>query len=208
MTKTASSSPAPERSGRLWRDPNGGPGLDVDDLAVELALRPPGDKEVHLLLDGVAVATAVGVPLGRPPPAAEALVGDSEVLQAEGLAHEPDLEVVRVHPDLGGHIGHAAHGNDGVVSHRSSFQPAGASLQDRPTMVGGGLSRAGDQFERSAVLALVGLAHLLAAEKLAARGQDRRAAESPRCSQSLRPALPDAPRWIKLAALLEASAVG
>jgi hypothetical protein len=47
------------------------------------------------------VASPVSVPRGRTPTASEALVRNSEVAQLERLAHEPDLEVVRVHANRG-----------------------------------------------------------------------------------------------------------
>ena len=77
-----------KRPRRLRRDAYGRPGLEVDDLVVELGLCPTRDEEVDLLLD------AVPVPARRPPPAAEALERDGEVPEPERLAQEADLEVV------------------------------------------------------------------------------------------------------------------
>jgi hypothetical protein len=101
----------------LRRNPDRGPGLEVDDFAVELPLRPTRDEEIHLFLDLMAVASPVRVPLRCPPAPAEALVRDGEVLQAERLAHEADLEVSWIHTDLGRHIWHVGYSNAGVVGH-------------------------------------------------------------------------------------------
>ena len=65
----------------------------------------------------MAMSSPVRMPLRRPPATAEALVRDGEVLQAERLAHETDLEVVWIHTDLRRHIRHIGHSNDGVVGH-------------------------------------------------------------------------------------------
>src|SRR5256885_5694471 len=46
------SSGGAERPRRLRRNPHGRPRLEVDDLAVEVTLRPAGHEEVDLLLAG------------------------------------------------------------------------------------------------------------------------------------------------------------
>ena len=53
----------------------------------------------------------------RLPFRSEALEGHCEVLEAKVLAHEPYLEVIGVHPDIGGPIGDVTHGHDGVLGH-------------------------------------------------------------------------------------------
>jgi hypothetical protein len=66
-----------------------------------------------------------------PPTAAEPLVRDREVLQAEELTHEPDLEVVRIHTHLDRHVGNVGDGNDGVVGHRISLLLGKCDLIER-----------------------------------------------------------------------------
>jgi hypothetical protein len=84
----------------------------------------------------VAVATPVRMALRWPPAAAEPLVRDREVLQAEELTHEPNLEVVRIHTHLGCHVGNVGDGNDRVVGHGIPFRWAGATLSRGPRKKG------------------------------------------------------------------------
>src|SRR5262245_50864254 len=60
---------------------------------------------------------------GGLPAAAKALVREGEVLETKRLAHEADLEVVWIHPDLGRHVLHIGYSNNGVVGHGSPFVP-------------------------------------------------------------------------------------
>jgi hypothetical protein len=53
----------------------------------------------------------------------------AKFLQAERLAHEADLEVVGVHPDLGSHVRDVSDGNDGVVGHGNPLSCAEGSAQ-------------------------------------------------------------------------------
>src|SRR5262249_20122126 len=85
------------------------PGCDVDDFTVELPLGLSGDEEVDLLLKGVTMAAPVGVTFRGAPAAAEAFIGHGEILQPEWLAHETDLEVIRIHAHRGSRVGNVGY---------------------------------------------------------------------------------------------------
>jgi hypothetical protein len=99
--------------GFRW-DAHGGPGLELDDVAAELRLRPPGDEEVHLLLHPVAVSSRWTPARGK------AFEGDGEVAELQCLTKHADLEILGIHSNLGSHARHLGDPNDGVSAIGSS----------------------------------------------------------------------------------------